>query len=92
MTTTARTMTRRIATDSAAIAALVINGTTTDLCLTCGGTTYCADDCTCNECLPACQMCETPAAELYTRLTEDGEEVEACDGCIKRRHLGHVAD
>lgn len=99
MTTTARTMTRRIATDSAAIAALVINGPTVDLCLECGGTTYCADDCDCDDCLEACDMCGTPTAELteYTATITVGDhdetrEVRICDGCANTNDVSYTAD
>jgi hypothetical protein len=39
-----------------------------------------------------CEVCGEPSAYLYTRLTEDGDEIEACETCVDRHHLGHVAD
>jgi len=39
-----------------------------------------------------CQVCGEPAAYLYERIAEDGDEVRACETCVDRHHLGHVAD
>jgi hypothetical protein len=37
-------------------------------------------------------MCGLPAAYLYTRLTEDGDEVRACETCVDTHHLAYAAD
>ncbi|HMH76893.1 MAG TPA: hypothetical protein VK547_09735 [Candidatus Udaeobacter sp.] len=62
--------------------------TDADLCADCGGTAYCADDCACDDCLDACDLCGAPAAELYTRLApvtvgdwEHDTEVRVCETC-----------
>lgn len=39
-----------------------------------------------------CEMCDQPSADLYDRLTEDYEQVRACEDCVARYHLGYVAD
>lgn len=39
-----------------------------------------------------CELCELPSADLYTRLTEDGDEVRACETCVHEHHLGYCAD
>jgi hypothetical protein len=39
-----------------------------------------------------CELCDQPAADLYDRLTEDCDEVRACERCIAKHHLGYVAD
>jgi len=39
-----------------------------------------------------CELCGRKVAELYNRLTEDGDEVCACETCVDQHHLGHVAD
>lgn len=39
-----------------------------------------------------CEMCGHPAAYLFARLTEDGNEINACEACVDEYHLGHIAD
>ncbi len=39
-----------------------------------------------------CEMCGQAAAYLYARLTEDGDEVRACETCVDTHRLSHVAD
>jgi hypothetical protein len=39
-----------------------------------------------------CELCSLPSADLYNRLTEDGDEVRACETCVHEHHLGYVAD
>lgn len=39
-----------------------------------------------------CEMCTQPAAELFDRLTEDGDQVRACETCVNRHRLGYVAE
>ncbi|MEY9909743.1 hypothetical protein ABIA35_005986 [Catenulispora sp. MAP12-49] len=39
-----------------------------------------------------CAICGHASADLYDRLTEDGDQVRACETCVDRYHLGHVAE
>lgn len=39
-----------------------------------------------------CEMCGHASADLYDRLTEDGDQVRACEDCVDRHHLGFVAE
>jgi hypothetical protein len=39
-----------------------------------------------------CEFCGRKVADLYDRLTEDGDEVRACEPCVHLHHLGYVAD
>lgn len=71
MTTTARQATRRIITDTQAIAALVILGLEFD----------------------TCEICEQPAAELYTRIdNRDGAEIACCEHCADTADVSPIAD
>lgn len=38
----------------------------------------------------SCEICDTPAAYLYTRLDEDGCEVHVCEPCADTVDLGCV--
>ena len=38
-----------------------------------------------------CNVCGHPAAELFDRMTEDGDEVRACETCVDTLRLGYVA-
>lgn len=35
-----------------------------------------------------CELCDTPAAYLYTRLDEDGAEIHVCEHCADTVDLG----
>lgn len=39
-----------------------------------------------------CEMCGQASAYLFDRLTEDFDEVRACEDCVDRNRLGYVAD
>ena len=39
-----------------------------------------------------CEICGQASAELFDRLTEDGDQVRACEDCVDRHHLGHIAE
>lgn len=39
-----------------------------------------------------CEICERRVADLYDRLTEDGNEVRACECCVDAYRLAYVAD
>jgi len=39
-----------------------------------------------------CQVCGEPAAYLYTRLDEDGDEIEVCETCVDTYRLAYAAD
>lgn len=39
-----------------------------------------------------CEMCGQASAYLFDRLTEDYEQVRACEICVDTLHLGYVAD
>ena len=39
-----------------------------------------------------CQMCGQASAYLFDRLTEDGEQVRACETCVDRHRLAYVAE
>ncbi len=39
-----------------------------------------------------CEICGHASAYLFDRLTEDGDEVRACETCVNRHQLAHVAD
>lgn len=81
MTTTARTATRRIADDTADLAAVVINGIfdaiVADLDV---------------EFEFECGICGHGTDEIFHRLTENGDEVDACETCVDTYNLGYVAD
>lgn len=42
--------------------------------------------------LDDCGMCGHASAELFDRLTEDRDEVRACETCVASHHLGYVAE
>lgn len=37
-----------------------------------------------------CQMCGDGVDEVFCRLTEDGDKVEACERCVNKYRLGYV--
>lgn len=39
-----------------------------------------------------CQVCGDGTHEIFPRMTEDYEPVEACEDCVNTYHLGYVAD
>ena len=39
-----------------------------------------------------CMMCGCGTDEVFPRLTEDYEPVDACQGCIDEHNLGYCAD
>ena len=39
-----------------------------------------------------CEICGYASAELFDRLTEDGDQVRACETCVDRHALAYVAD
>lgn len=39
-----------------------------------------------------CQLCGQPSADLFNRLTEDRDQVRACETCVDRYRLAYVAD
>jgi len=39
-----------------------------------------------------CGMCGEGTHEIYRRMTEDYEPVDACETCVNKYNLGHVAD
>ena len=39
-----------------------------------------------------CGVCGNGTHEIFRRMTEDFEEVDACERCVNEYHLGYVAD
>lgn len=39
-----------------------------------------------------CELCGQASGELFDRLTEDYDQVRACETCVDRHHLAYVAD
>lgn len=39
-----------------------------------------------------CQMCGDGAHEVFSRMTEDYEPVEACERCVDEHNLGYCAE
>ena len=39
-----------------------------------------------------CEICGQASADLFDRLTEDGDEVRACESCVDRHRLAYVAE
>lgn len=39
-----------------------------------------------------CQMCGEGVDEVFCRLTEDGDKVEACETCVNKYRLAYVED
>lgn len=39
-----------------------------------------------------CETCGHASAYLFDRLTEDGDQVRACETCVDRYCLGYVAE
>lgn len=90
MTTIARQANIRIANRTSALAQVVINARfaaiVADLI------TEIETDTADEEFEFDCQMCGNGAHEIFSRLTEDYEPVDACETCIAENHLGYCAD
>lgn len=39
-----------------------------------------------------CGMCGDGTNQIFRRMTEDYDEVDACETCVNKYNLGHVAD
>lgn len=43
--------------------------------------------------LDTCELCELPAAELFTRIdNRDGAEIECCEWCADHADVSPIAD
>ena len=91
MTTIARQANLRIADHTAALARLVINARFNAIVadINFPAVTIDADEVEHDH---HCEICGEGTDFLFTRLDEDGDEVEACETCVDTYRLAYAAD